>query len=66
MMTNTLPKSYIEDVHGLQWKFIWGDTDEQRKIHDVGWDSLTIPKALCGIGLENLEVLNTLCIMKLE
>lgn len=65
MMINRFPKSCIEDIHTLQSKFIWGDTDDHRKMHVVGWDSLTKPKALDGIGLRNFECLNSSCLMKL-
>lgn len=65
MMTNRLAKSCIEDIHGLQRKFIWGDTNEQRKINALGWESLTRPKVLAGIGFRNLEILNNVYLMKL-
>lgn len=65
MMTNKLPKAIIEEIHSMQHKFIWGDTEEQRKIHAVGWNTLTKPKRHNGLWLRNPKSLNTTCMMKL-
>lgn len=65
MMTTKLPKTCIKEIHGMQCKFIWGDSNEKRRIHVVGWEMLTEPKALGGVGLRNLEVVNIVCLMKL-
>ncbi|KAI5405893.1 hypothetical protein KIW84_052590 [Lathyrus oleraceus] len=50
---------------GIPRKFIWGDSGDHWKIHVVGWETLTKPKALSGIGLTNLEDFNAVCLIKL-
>lgn len=53
-MTNRIPKSSIEEIHGMQRKFILGDTHDRRKMHAVGLDSLKKPKKHGGIGFGEL------------
>lgn len=65
MMTTKLPKSCVEDIHRLQRKFVWGDTDENRKLHAILWDTVTMPKQLGGMGFRDLNLLNRVCLMKL-
>ncbi|CAI8583459.1 unnamed protein product [Vicia faba] len=42
MTTNKLPRSCIDEIQGLQRRFVWGDTDDKRKIHVVAWDTVTL------------------------
>jgi hypothetical protein len=65
MMTNKIPKGCLDDIQRLQRNFIWGDTEEARKYHAVGWDVVTTPKWLGGLGLRKLENMNKACILKL-
>jgi hypothetical protein len=65
MMTNIIPKSCIDEIHRIQRRFIWGDTNQSRKYHAVGWDVVTRPKANGGLGLRKLDVMNKACILKL-
>lgn len=65
MMTNKFPKSFIDEIHRLYRKFVWGDTHYKKKIHAVAWDTVTKPKQLGGVRLRDLDVLNEVCLMKL-
>ncbi|CAK8576214.1 unnamed protein product [Lathyrus sativus] len=65
MMTNRIPKSTVEEIHNIQHKFIWGDTEEHKKIHVICWNTITTSKSHGGLGLRNLESLNIACLMKL-
>lgn len=64
-MINKMPKACLEEIQGLQHKFLWGNTNDHRRIHVVFWDIITKPKVMGGLCLRNLEVLNRVNIMKL-
>lgn len=66
MMANSLPKTCIEEIHQLQRNFIWGDTNEKKKMHEVNWNMLQNPMCLGGLGLRKLDVMNQACLMKLS
>jgi hypothetical protein len=65
MMTTIIPKACIDEIQRMQRKFIWGDTDQSRRYHAVGWNMLTRPKASGGLGLRRLDIMNKACILKL-
>jgi len=65
MMTTIIPRSCVDEIQRMQRRFIWGDTDEKRRYHSVGWDALTKPKISGGLGFRRLNVLNKACILKL-
>jgi hypothetical protein len=45
---------------------MWGDTDHKRKFHVVAWDKIIVPKAMGGLGLRKLDVMNKACLSKLS
>ncbi|MCI95326.1 putative ribonuclease H protein, partial [Trifolium medium] len=49
----------------MQRNFIWGDTENKRRFHAVGWDKITVPKWKGGLGMRKLEVMNKACLCKL-
>jgi hypothetical protein len=65
VMTTIMPKSCIDEIHRIQRRFIWGDTNQVRRYHAVGWEMVTWLKSLGGLGLRRLSVMNTACILKL-
>jgi hypothetical protein len=65
MMTNCIPEGCLEEIQRLQRNFIWGDTDDVRKYHAVGWEVVTTPKCYGGLGLRRLDEMNKACILKL-
>jgi hypothetical protein len=65
MMTNIIPKACIDEIHRIQPMFIWGDTTKTSRYHVVGWEMVTRPKKLGGLGLRRLHVMNKACILKL-
>jgi hypothetical protein len=66
MMTNIIMKSCIDEIHRIQRQFIWGDTNQTRRYHAVGWDMVTKPKYIGGLGLRRLNIMNIACILKLS
>jgi hypothetical protein len=65
MMSSKIPKSCVEDIQKMQRHFIWGDTEEKKRFHAIGWDKLTVPKWKGGLGLRKLHEMNKACLLKL-
>jgi hypothetical protein len=65
VMTTLLPKSSLDTIQRLQRGFIWGDSDQGKKYHAVGWNKITQTKDNGGIGIGRLRIMNEACIMKL-
>ncbi|MCH79697.1 putative ribonuclease H protein [Trifolium medium] len=57
MMTNIIPKACLAEIPKMQRRFIWDDNENTRRYHAVGWDMLTRPKSIGGLGLRRLEVM---------
>jgi hypothetical protein len=66
MMSSLIPKSCLEDIQKMQGRFIWGDTENKRKFHAIGWDRITAPKDKGGLGLRKLGTMNKACLLKLN
>jgi hypothetical protein len=49
----------------MQRNFIWGDTEQKRRFHAVGWDKVAVPKCMGGLGMRNLNTMNVACLGKL-
>lgn len=65
MITTPIPKGCLRDIQTLQRQFVWGDTENKRRVHMVKWDTMTLPKHLGGLGVRNLLRMNEACLMKL-
>jgi hypothetical protein len=66
MMSSSIPKSCLEDIQRIQQSFIWGNTDQKKKFHAIGWDKITVPKWRDGLGIRKLEEMNKACLGKLN
>ncbi|XP_061350333.1 uncharacterized protein LOC133295506 [Gastrolobium bilobum] len=64
MQNSLLPVGICEEIEKKQRNFIWGDTDEQRKHHAIGWEQLQLPKNQGGLGILNLRSQNEAFIQK--
>lgn len=64
MITTSIPKACLHEIKKLYLSFIWGDSEEHRKVHLVKWDVITLPKFLGGLGIRRLNVMNNACILK--
>ncbi|GKV14797.1 hypothetical protein SLEP1_g25615 [Rubroshorea leprosula] len=66
MQTMLLPASVHTELDQISRNFIWGSEDNQKKIHLVGWQSVTQPKDLGGLGLKSSKEANVAAMSKLN
>ncbi|MFS7963195.1 hypothetical protein Hanom_Chr08g00735211 [Helianthus anomalus] len=45
-------------------KFLWGGSSEERKMHWVSWDRVTLSKKMGGLGLSKLRDINVALLVK--
>ena len=63
--TTKLPTSICDNVEKVCRDFIWGDTEEKRKVHLVAWRDLCKPRMAGGLGMRNLKLCNQAFLMKI-
>lgn len=61
---NLLAKA-CKDVNKLTRDFLWGSTGEKRKLHLVGWNKVTDPIDLGGLGIFEMKARNSAILAKL-
>ncbi|KAG5628011.1 hypothetical protein H5410_013229 [Solanum commersonii] len=52
-------------IDRVQQNFIWGTTNEKRKLHLISWDTVTKNKKADGLGVQNSRVRNNDILTKL-
>jgi hypothetical protein len=60
-----LPKTLCNEMEKIQRRFLWGDTDQTRKPHLVGWDVCCLPKNEGGLGIKRPHNMNNSFLMKM-
>ncbi|KAK4259282.1 hypothetical protein QN277_005629 [Acacia crassicarpa] len=65
MQTVALPKGICEEIEKKNRSFLWGSTQDKRKLHLVDWDTVCKPKKNGGLGLKHLYRQNQAYMMKL-
>ncbi|CAN1123467.1 Putative ribonuclease H protein At1g65750 [Linum perenne] len=65
MQTSVLPCHICEAIDRKIRNFVWGSTNDCRKIHLVSWDEVCKPKEHGGLGLKKARDLNMAFMMKL-
>jgi hypothetical protein len=66
MMAAKIPKFCLDEIQKMQRQFIWGDTEQKRRFHAIGWEKITVPKWLGGLGIRKLDHMNQACLLKLN
>ena len=66
MLSNLLPCKILDGIDWVNRNFLWGSTDQARKMHWVKWDNVTKPKNLGGLGLQTAKGRNTTLLAKLN
>ncbi|KAK9911967.1 hypothetical protein M0R45_035844 [Rubus argutus] len=64
MQTVRLPMSICNDLDKLNRNFLWGDTENKKKIHLVNWDTVCLPKTLGGFGIKKSSDMNQAMLAK--
>ncbi|KAM5573208.1 hypothetical protein ABKV19_012976, partial [Rosa sericea] len=64
MQSVRLPMSICNTLDRLNMNFLWGHTEEQKKIHLVKWDTVCKPKCYGGLGLKKTCMMNQALLAK--
>ena len=65
MQCQSLPVKVFDQIGKITRDFLWGSTEEKRRLHLVRWDTMTLPKELGGLGLHNMKDRNNALLAKL-
>lgn len=65
-VSSMVPKGCIKEIHNSQRSFIWGDGEDNKNIHIVNWNIITMAKDVKGLGLRKLTEMNKTCMAKLS
>ncbi|MCH88382.1 ribonuclease H, partial [Trifolium medium] len=66
MLSMRIPKVCLNEIHKIRRSFIWGDNDERRHAHLIGWQTMTLPKSQGGMGFKDLHIMNDACLLKMN
>ena len=66
MQCAALPSKITQSINRLSRNFIWGTTDDKKKLHLVSWKKITKPKKDGGIGLQSAKEKNLALLAKLN
>lgn len=58
------PDGVIQVLEKLRSRFLWGASEERRKIHWISWDLVVAPKESRGLGVGSIKSLNMSLLMK--
>lgn len=58
MQTAKLPRATCDDIDKKTRKFIWGEDENQRKVHLISWETIQKPKASGGLGFTSMRQSN--------
>lgn len=68
-LSGTFPKTIAEsksEANFLKWKFLWRESTNERKLHLIGWQQVTMSKISRGLWLQNLDIINKVCVARLS
>ena len=66
MQNSILPNKILNGIDRVNRNFLWGSTDQVKKMHWVNWGEVTKPKELGGLGLQSAKGRNTALLAKLN
>lgn len=64
MQATSIPKTTCNAIEKLNRQFLWGDTENKRKVHLINWQSVCEEKACGGLGIKNLKDHNSALLAK--
>ncbi|RDY06788.1 putative ribonuclease H protein, partial [Mucuna pruriens] len=65
VIQSTMLSKFIYIINRKCKNFIWGYTNEFRKIHMISWNSICSPKSHGGLGLKKISTINQAFMVKL-
>ncbi|OMO68562.1 reverse transcriptase [Corchorus capsularis] len=65
MQTSKLPSSVTNQIDSLNRDFLWGSTDDKKKVPLVKWDSVCQSKSSGGLGFRKLGMMNQALLAKM-
>ena len=65
MPCHALPIKTCSAIDKLNRDFLWGSTQEKRKLHLVNWNVVTLPKLYDGLGIFQMRARNEALLAKL-
>ena len=66
MQNSILPNKILNGIDRVNRNFLWGSTDQVKKMHWVNWGEVTKPKELGGLSLQSAKGRNTALLAKLN
>lgn len=60
MQYTSLPQNIIQQIDKIQRNFISVDIEEAKRLHFIGWNTITKPKEEGGLGLRTIKAKNTI------
>uniref|UniRef100_A0A2N9FE83 CCHC-type domain-containing protein n=1 Tax=Fagus sylvatica TaxID=28930 RepID=A0A2N9FE83_FAGSY len=66
MQSTALPSSICTTLDRINRNFLWGSSEEKKKMHMVGWDKICRAKSLGGLGLYACKPRNVAMLAKLN
>ncbi|KAL0016452.1 hypothetical protein SO802_003521 [Lithocarpus litseifolius] len=61
-----LPSKILDGIGRVNRNFLWGTSEQAKKVHWVGWDKITRPKEEGGLGLQSARGRNIALLSKLN
>ena len=58
MQTIKLPSEICANLDKINRNFLWGSTDEKKRMHLVNWDMVCMPKKRGGLGIKKMKMMN--------
>ena len=65
MQSTLLPVSLCNNIDKRERNFLWGSSQEKRRIHLANWDIVTTTKEYGGLGIRNMRSMNIAFMAKL-
>ena len=66
MQCSSLPGKILEGIDRVNRNFLWGSSEEKKKMHWIGWHKVTKPKEEGGLGLQAAKGRNLALLAKLN